>query len=158
MTPCDIHQFIELRRELESQPRLCGYYIIKLADVRDLRSQGKTLEEIAEEVFQAFDDKKWPPKERRPDSQTWQDNVVNRHQAKSLVVEALVGGPAKGHVKPTVLPEKAVEYFDRFDQLFDEPKQYFVGLGLGNPEYTFSEGAGIISRNLAGVLVVVEGD
>ena len=42
--------------------------------------------------------------------------------------------------------------------MFDGPKSYYVGMGLGNPAYIFGDGVAIVSELHAGLLWVVEGD
>ena len=44
--------FLTLKRELESYPRLAGYYLIKMIDITDLRGSNRSAEQIAEAAFQ----------------------------------------------------------------------------------------------------------
>lgn len=158
MSPLDPDWFVAFRKDLEAHPRLCGYYIVKLVEIGDLRTRGCTEEEIAEAIFQHFDDHMWPPSGKRPKDQTWADCRTDRASARGQVVECLMGGPAIGHLEVTIPNQECGTLFDRFDSMFGQPKTYYVGLGLGDPEHVFSGGVVIIASDLAGCLWVVESD
>jgi len=98
--------FLTLKRELESYPRLAGYYLIKMIDITDLRSSNLSAEQIAEAAFQQLDDRQWPPADVRPTDQTWSDYIVDRETAARETVAALVGGPGIGHTANTIHPQK----------------------------------------------------
>ena len=102
MNPITSKSFEALKSEIEAHPRLCGYYLIKMAAIRDLRLSNSNEEDTIDTIFQYFDDQKWPPKEQRPKDQEWADYLVNREIALQHAVEALVGGPQKGHLRPTI--------------------------------------------------------
>lgn len=150
--------FENLKSEIESYPRLSGYYLIKLVDITDVRRSNSSEEDLIDKIFQYFDDQKWPPKEERPADQKWADYVVDRETALSHAVQTLEAGPKKGHLRPTIEARLANLFFTRFDAMFDEPKSYYIGMGLGNQEYVFCEGVAIVSTARAGLLWVVEGD
>jgi hypothetical protein len=159
MTPLELHPFVVLRRDIESHPRLSGYYIVKLVSISDLRAQHRTDEEIAEEVFRQFDDQTWPPVEQRPIDQVWADYATDRTTARNRTIEHLMGGPPFGHLNVTISESRAAEYFERFDAMFSEPKAYYVDLGFGDlKNHVFSGGVAIISSDMAGCLWVVEND
>ena len=150
--------FLTLKRELESYPRLAGYYLIKMIDITDLRGSNRSAEQIAEAAFQQLDDHQWPPADVRPTDQTWSDYIVDRETAARETVAALVGGPGIGHTANTIPPPKAHTFFDRFDLLFDMPKLYYIGMGFGNRDYVYPRGVAIISNTHAGLLCVIESD
>jgi hypothetical protein len=158
MKPYNSKEFLALKAEIEAHKRLCGYYLIKFIDITDLRQAGKDQEEIAEEVFQYFDDQKWPPREQRPQDQAWADSVREPEVARKHALEALVGGGPVGHSRVTISQAQARRFLQRFEALFDEPKSYYIGMGFGNSQYVFLHGVAIISRSRAGLLWVVESD
>jgi hypothetical protein len=158
MTPCESEDFLQLRAEIEAHEISPGYYIIKLAEIGAERNMGRTEEEIAEQVFQWFDDQEWPPAENRPTDQTWGDYAVERAPARDHILEALVGGPPFGHTEETMSMTQAASYFDRFDSLFEDPKTYYINLGFGDPEHVFLHGVAVISATRAGYLGVVQSD
>jgi hypothetical protein len=158
MTPYIGKEFLDLKTAVESHKRLCGYYIIKLVDIMDLRAAGADDEEIAEQVFQYFDDHLWPALDQRPSDQAWADYEREMPVAKQHTLEALVGASSIGHTKPTMTRRKAERYFEQFEQMFEEPRKYFTGMGFGDPRYVFQYGVAIISHKRAGVLWIVESD
>lgn len=158
MERVDVRAFIALRENIESHPRLFGYYIIKLIDITELRKAGASEEEIAEEVFQQFDDKDWPPIEQRPQDESWADYLTDGTAARLHVIETLMGGPSIGHLEVTISEQQSTDYFDQFDRLFAEPKQYYMGMGFGDPAQVFSGGIAIIGPFHAGCLWVIEND
>jgi hypothetical protein len=83
---------------------------------------------------------------------------VEADVAREHAVEALVGGPSVGHLRPTIPRSQAERFVQRFEELFDGPKSYYIGMGLGNRQHVFLHGVAIISRSRAGVLWVVESD
>jgi hypothetical protein len=156
--PINIPEFALLRAEIESHRRLCGYYLVKLIDISRLRDSTASEEDVADASFQLLDDHAWPPLEQRPVDQAWSGYRVDLAEARTHAIEALVGGPSIGQLEETISPELASRYFERFDALFEEPKQYYMRLGLGDPAHVFSNGIAILSRARAGTLVVVESD
>lgn len=154
MTP----EFLKLKEEIESHPRLCGYYLIKLVSIAELRARSLSDEEIAELVFRDFDDQEWPPDDQRPTDQSWADYIRDRNAAFEHTVEALVGGGPIGHTHVTIERPLAEVYFSRFEALFDEPRSYYTGMGFGDPEQVLVYGVSIISRTRAGLLWIAESD
>ncbi|MBZ0188881.1 MAG: hypothetical protein K8F91_21740 [Candidatus Obscuribacterales bacterium] len=157
MKALETNEFLALKGEIESNKRLHGYYIIKIAEITALRECSDS-ETIAEQVFRYFDDQEWPPVEQRPQDQTWSDYAVDRPIAREHTICALVGGNEVGHTKDTIARKKAEEFVDRFESLFDQPRIYYIGMGFGDRKYVFQSGMSIISNDLAGILWVVESD
>ncbi len=157
MKALETNEFLALKAEIESNKRLHGYYIIKLAEITALRACGDS-ETIAEQVFRCFDEQEWSPVEKRPKDQAWNDYAVDRSIAREHTICALVGGSEVGHTKETISRKKAEEFVDRFESLFGQPRIYYTGMGFGDREYVFQKGLSIISNNLAGILWVVESD
>jgi hypothetical protein len=156
MKSYNLQEFVALKAEIEACKRLCGYYIIKLVDITDMRDASTGQEEIADEAFRYFDDQPWPPIRQRPDDETWAAYVVERDVAAEHAIEALVGGSSVGHLRDTIPWQEAIRFFERFEALFDEPKNYYIGMGFGDRRHVFLQGVAIISRSRAGVLWVVE--
>lgn len=148
----------ELQRDLETHPRRCGYYLKGWRELAPLRAAGMNDEQIADEVFEAFDEVPWPAREQRPTDSSWEDYAVGREEARALAVAALIAGPECGHNRLTMTPEAASAFFDRFDALFTGPRKYFARLGLGNQDYAFQHGIAILSQDHGGLLWIVEGD
>jgi hypothetical protein len=159
MEPLEPDDFVALRRDIESHPRLCGYYLVKHVSIADLRARDCTDEDIAEEVFRYFDDHPWPSIDDRPETdQKWEDYLADESTARRQLIEYLVGGGSIGHLEVTIPEPRAAEYVERFDALFPEPKIYYLGMGFGDRKYVFSGGVVIVSSNTAGCLWVVEND
>lgn len=158
MTPNNNQEFLTLKAEVEAHARLCGYYIIKLVDITEMREGQRDQEEIAEKVFEYFDDQTWPPIEQRPRDQSWAEYAAERNAAKDHAIEALVGGPSVGHTVDTISRPVAEQYFERFEALFDDQRHYYIRMAFGDNQYVFLHGVAIISRSRAGVLWVVEDD
>lgn len=148
----------QLQRELEALPRLCGYYLKGWRELASLRAAGLETDQIADLVFEEWDDQPWPPPEQRPSDESWDDYRVERDEARQQAIAALIAGPECGHTRLTMTQDQASAFFDRFDALFSGPRNYYVGLGLGNRQYTFLHGVAILSRDHAGLLWVVDGD
>jgi hypothetical protein len=147
-----------LRSEIEAHRRQAGYYLLRLVEISDLRAQESDEEALLDRLFEHFDDEPWPPPDQRPQDQTWNEYAVDRATARSAVTAALVGGPDVGHGRLTIPRARAESYFDRFEALFEEPRRYFVGMGLGDQRYSSQQGAAIVSAARAGLLWVVESD
>lgn len=152
------NSFDLLKCEIESFKRLCGHYIIDLVSISAMRSAGWDDEQILDHVLQNWDDDAWPPESQRPTNQSWADYEIDREQARSHIIEVLVGGKAIGHLNNTISAEQAALFFDRFCLHFEEPMRFFAGLGLGDPAYVFLYGIVILDAARAGILWVVEGD
>lgn len=151
-------EFAELKAEVESYPRLSGYYIIDLVAIPGFPDHDADRENLLDELFQHFDDRDWPPPRDRPTDQTWDDYERDRQVAADHAVEALIGGPQIGHTAFTIGPAKALEFWNRFESLFSEPRHYYTGMGFGDPEHVFLHGAVIIDNHKAGILWIVESD
>ncbi|HVU62857.1 MAG TPA: hypothetical protein VHC70_02680 [Phycisphaerales bacterium] len=147
-----------LKDEVASHRRQCGYYLIKIIDIRSLRRSHSDEETLVETVMPMLSDRPWPVDRDWPQSGYWRELECERAVARAEVVEALVGGAAFGHSIDTIPPALAAMYFDRFDALFEDPKIYYTRVGFGDPEYVFSTGVAVFSPTHAGVLCVVEND
>lgn len=149
--------FIELKGKVLSYPRLCGYYIIDLVSIENIRCD--SYEKLLDNLFEYFDDTVWVPAEDRPSDQTWEnDYVVERDVARNHIIEALVGGHSIGHTVDTVPGDLAEDIFEVFDSLFSKKKKYYMGMGLGKPEYVFQQGIAIVDNKKAGIIWIVEND
>ena len=152
-------EFLILKQAIEAHPRLCGYYIIDIISITDLRNAGVSQADILDKVIAYFDD---PAKEPHlnyvPDDSTWLDYEVGMDAARGAVIEALVGGPGVGHTHDTIPPQDAERYFNIFTALFGSERQYYVRLGIGNSEYVFQRGALVVDQQRAGILWIVEDD
>lgn len=145
-----------LRRELDSRPRMHGYYLLRLVD---LPAGWRADEESSLTcAFEALDDKQWEPLELRPTDQRWIDYEVDEATACDHVVAGLVGGSAVGHIKETFAPQDALDVWKAFRSLFLRDARFFCGVDLGDPAYVFREGAIIVDETRAGCLGVVEDD
>lgn len=146
----------EIRGTLAACPRMHGYYLLKVVD---LPAGWQSDEEMAlTTAFQALDDHEWPNPEHRPEDQLWSDYEVAEEVAQERAIAALVGGNLVGHSRDTIERTLASEIWLRFRELFSPSARFFVGLGLGDSEYVFSEGAIVVDEARAGCLCVVEGD
>ena len=63
-------EFTELKSEIESYPRLCGYYLVDMVSVDGLPEESAEREAFLDELFQYFDDHQWPPLSERPTDQS----------------------------------------------------------------------------------------
>lgn len=151
-------EFAKLKAEIEQCPRLSGYYLIDLVDIPGFPEDEVEREALLDELIPYFDDQEWPPPSDRPADQTWRDYETSREVATAHIVEALVGGPEIGHTRVTIAPEKARQYWERFEALFSNPRHYYVGLGLGDSKYAYLHGVVVIDNSKAGALCIVDGD
>jgi hypothetical protein len=156
MDTVDNSDFRQLRSQIESYPRLCGYYLIDLISVVDLAEEELDESDMLSRAFQHLDDQEWPAV--RPTDHTWLDYRVERKIARAHTIEALVGGAAIGHTRKAMPSAKAEEFFDRFEEFFGPERHYYVGMGLGDQAYTFQSGVGIADGHLVGLLGIVDGD
>lgn len=150
--------FEALAKEIQSHPRLCGYYLIRLIDLTSPDVTFDSPEQRLDAIFQDLDDQAWRPAEERPTDQLWSDYAVGAEAAKSHAIASLIGGQEIGHTRPTISRDLAVEFWCRFDAEFDQPKRYYTAHGLGDSEYVFQHGVVIVSETRAGVLGVIEND
>jgi hypothetical protein len=151
-------EFVELKAEIESYPRLCGHYLVDLIAIPGLPEGGVDREMFLKELFQYFDDHEWPPPSGRATDQSWDDYQCDRDVATAHVVEALVGGRSIGHTDETMSHAKALEFWYRFEALLEEPRHYYTGMGLGDQEQVFLYGAVIVGSDAAGLLWIAESD
>ncbi len=146
------------KADVEAHPRLCGYYILGLVSIRELRAAGADEETILEQVIDHYDD---DPSEPDPDfvpDHGWVDNETTRARAREHVVESLVGGGQIGHLEQTMSAARAGELFDRLVALCGPSPRFYAGLGIGNPEYVYLYGVLVVTAEIAGILWVVEDD
>ena len=154
----DVPEFVNLKADIESHPRLSGYYIVGLVSVRDLRADAVSQEAILETVIEHFDDDPGePPPGFVPDHQ-WSDYETTHEKARTHTVDALVGGGRIGHTSETMNQSTAGELFDRFVALCGDNPRFYTGLGIGDPEYPYLYGVLIVAEDLAGILWIVESD
>jgi hypothetical protein len=158
LTTIDDPTFLALKAELQGYPRQCGYYLVDVVSIQDLRARSVPPEELLEQVFQHFDDQDWPPAEERPTDQAWADYAATQAQARAFAIDALLGGSQVGHTAATIPNDTATALWERFESLFPEPRTYYVGMGFGDPKFVFQHGAAIVAGDLAGLVWVVESD
>ena len=154
----DDSAFVDLKSRLVGYRRMRGYYIVDLVSIERLRQEQVSQEELLDAVFEYFDDQPWPPKSERPSEGLWSDHEVASSVAKSVTVQALVGGPEVGHTDVTMPPDIAMKLWAEFESLFDSSRQYYVGMGFGDRDYVFLHGTAIVDHKRAGVLWIVESD
>jgi hypothetical protein len=156
MRELDDARWAAVRAEVARFPRLCGYYLVKLVAMAP--GWDKAEEASLDALFQALDDKAWPPAEQRPSDQRWTDYEVLEEDARSQLIEALVAGHAYGHSQVTMPVASAEAIWRNARGVFGADARFFVGLGLGNNAYTFQHGVVIVDVDRAGCLWVVDGD
>ena len=152
----DSESLDQLRDNLERHPRMHGYYLLNFVPL-PVDWQGDE-EASLTKAFEALDDQTWKPPELRPKDQLWMDYEVDEARARAHAVEALVGGGAVGHTRDTVSERDSSTIWKRFRDLFSLEARFFIGLGLGDPAYTFQHGAIVVDNQKAGCLCVIEGD
>lgn len=135
-------------------PRMHGYYLLKVVDVEWTDDKDASLDVI----MQQLDDHPWPPREQRPTSPGWIDDVITEEDAREMVITGLVGGANVGHARDTISRATATAIWGQFRALFSERVQFFRNAGFGDSRYVFSTGAVAIDAMRAGILVVVESD
>ena len=154
----DNPEFAALKADIESRPRLCGYYIVGLVLIREFRRTGVPQETILQELIDHFDD---DPNDPNPDfvpDHEWTDYETTHDDARGHVIESLVGGPQIGHTQETMSESTAAEFFDRFVAECGANPRFYVGLGIGDRTYSFMYGALIVADDLAGIFWIVEDD
>ncbi len=157
MTPVNDPAFNAFRRELESYPRLCGYYIIELLSIAELKRLGLARERILEQVFEYFDDETWPPLAQCNTGRSWDsDYRIDAKQAQGQLIDVLTGGVHIGCRRPTIDAQQARNFFERFERFFAADSCYYSGMGLGNPEYALQHGLVAVDNARAGIVWVVE--
>lgn len=146
----------QLRRALDSYPRMHGYYLLNFVP---LASGWRDEEEASlSAAFEALDDQPWPPPELRPNDQRWVDYEVDEVSARAHAVEALLGGRAVGHAMDTVPEPEALKIWEAFRGLFSPDARFFTGVGLGDSAYVFQSGVVVVDDVKAGCLCVIEND
>lgn len=151
-------EFAALKSDIESHPRLCGYYILGLVAVSEWRHAGVPQETILLKLVDHFDD---DPTESIPGfvpDHEWSNYETTYDDARGHVVESLTGGPQIGHTRETMSRSTAAELFDRFVAVCGANPRFYVGLGIGDRKYSFMYGALIVADDLAGILWIVEDD
>lgn len=88
----------------------------------------------------------------------WSDYETSLDRARANTIESLVGGPRIGHTVQTMDEATAGEFLDRFVTLFGSNPRFYIGLGIGDPEYAYLYGVLIVADELAGILWIVESD
>jgi len=151
-------EFVKLKDELARFPRRCGYYLFDVVSVSPIPEDDAVRDLYLDDLFRHFDDKEWPPLSDYPTDQTWDCYECGREEAATHVVEALVGGPAIGHTRKTISPDKALGLWYRFESLFTEPRRYYMRIGFGSVEMAFQHGSVIIGGGRAGLLCIAESD
>jgi len=152
--------FLQLKAEIETYRRTSGHYIVDLVSISFLRIAGVTQEELLDAVFEHWDDRPWPPKSVRPSNQSWDsDYQVDADEARRHAIKTLVGGADIGHTKEAMSQPVATQVWERFAAFFERTAcRYYVGMGLGNREFTYLSGVAIVDHQHAGILWVVESD
>ena len=145
--------FTQLKSMILAYPRGSGHYLTDLISIRELREQGMSEEQLCDLVFQHFDDRPWPPKEERRSDGTWAEYRANAELAESELIYSLIGPYEQ--TMPKVI---ASAVWQQFDSLFEQPKTYYVRMGLGKQEMVFSLGVAILSASRAGLVFVIEND
>jgi len=146
----------EIRKDLSTFPRSCGYYLVKVVSLDHARLEDD--DAVLTAAFQSLDDHEWPGEELRPTDQRWADYAASENVAAERTIEALIGGASIGHVRETIDRTTATETWRRFRELFSPDARFFVGVALGDATYVRSEGAIIVDEAHAGCLCVVEDD
>ena len=158
LTEINNPEFARVEADIEAHPRLCGYYIIGLVSIRDLREDAVPQEAILEKLIDRFDD---DPTELDPDfvpDHEWTDYETTLDRAWDHIIESLVGGREIGHTRKTMSESTASELFERFVGLCGSNPRFYIGLEIGDPTYVFMYGVLIVADELAGLLWIVEDD
>ena len=145
-----------LRQTLAQYPRMHGYYLLNMVPLHVGWREAE--EGSLSAAFEALDDQTWPPPELRPKDQLCSDYEVDEIKACARVVEALVGGSAVGHSVDTIPRAEAFAMWKRFRDLFSPESRFFLGVGFGDSNYAYQEGAVVVDNQKAGCLIVVEDD
>ena len=151
-------EFLALRADIESYPRLCGYYILGLVSIREWRHAGVPQETILQKLIDHFDDDPTDPNPDFVPDHEWADYETTHDDARGHVIESLIGGPQIGHTKETMSASTAAGLLDRFVAACGANPRFYIGLGLGDRKYSFMYGALIVADDLAGILWIVEDD
>ena len=157
-----------LRDALALSPRIDGIYQLELVDIRPLRTQGCSQNEILDVLYDQWVDHKAHQKQREKhpefyakttalDVTSWQDYEVKQEHALEWLTYGLRGGGGVGHTTDTISPEKAEEFAQRFFNFFSSPHAY-SGMALGDPSYVFENGLLLLDDERAGLLLILEND
>lgn len=146
----------EIRQLLGRYPRRCGYYLV---DAVSLPTDWRANEGIAlRRAFEVLDDQPWKPVEDRVTDPRWVDYEVPEAVAESHAIQMLIGGPEIGHTDLTMSEARAREIWRTFRGLFTSTARFFTGLGFGDPQYVFLNGAVVVDEATAACLCVIESD
>lgn len=148
------HPLEALQATLAKFPRMHGYYLLKVVDIKWTDDEDASLDVI----MQQLDDQTWPPREHRPIAPRWTDDIITEEDARDIVIAGLVGGANVGHTRDTISPSTAAAVWDQFCALFSERMRFFRNDGFGDKKYVFSTGVVAVGATRAGILVVVESD
>ena len=101
----------------------------------------------------------------------WRDAEAFREEARSTLVNALLGGPEIGHSRWDVPPAYAESLADEFLSLFEDDARFFDSHGFdrganglwpyarpGIDEYIFGGGAFAVDRNVAAIFWMLDVD
>lgn len=150
--------FTALKADIEAHPRLCGYYIIHLVSIRDLRADNTPQEKILEILVEHFDDDPNDPDPEFVPDHEWSDYETTLDRARVHTVESLIGGPRIGHTVQAMDDSTAGECFDRFVEICGPNPRFYIGLGIGDRKYVFQYGLLAVADDRAGILWIVESD
>ncbi|MCP4168449.1 MAG: hypothetical protein GY759_21500 [Chloroflexi bacterium] len=151
-------EFTALKGDIESHPRLCGYYIVDLVSIEDSRAIGMQQEGILELLVEHFDDDPNEPDPEFVPDHEWSDYETTLDLARSHTIRALVGGKEIGHTAQTMQHPMARDLFDRFTAVCGSGPRFYVGLGIGRQEFVFQYGVMIVADDMAGIFWIVESD
>ncbi|MGD8570565.1 MAG: hypothetical protein PVJ39_20930 [Gammaproteobacteria bacterium] len=122
LSTLQIPEFLSLKSFIESHPRLCGYYLIDLVSIQNIRDLDISEDEKLDIIFEHFDDQEWPSPPVNTDH-LWEDYSVSKEKARDHLVEALVGGKNIGHTNDTISPEASESIFNKFNSFFSGEKK-----------------------------------
>lgn len=143
----------------EGPPRIRSH-IVELLSISAARGQGMDEDAIVDQVVRQVDPLFYARgnAQRAPQNATWADYQVSLEDARVMTVAELRDGRSHGWLDELIPHQRAEELFDTFAGLFESDRRYYSRLGLGDPDYIFSNGVVITDRQLAGVLWVLQTD
>ena len=151
-------EFERFKVKVDSIPRGTGYYLISLIDIEKSEQGSPLSDSVIDEIMELFDDQKWPSVNEHTSYQKWADYETEQEKAMSCIINALVGGPEYGWLKPFISITDATKIWVEFDSLIPQPKRYYTCMGLGDPKFVFLEGCVIIGKSQAVSLCLVFSD
>ncbi|GGJ37567.1 hypothetical protein [Deinococcus roseus] len=149
-----IPEFLTLKREIETYPRMHGEYLIDLVSIAHLRAGGLNENDILDEVYchwsgvASVEDLLY-----RGEGDGYE--VSTQHLLETLV-DGLKGGAAVGHTIDSMPEQEALRFSQRFLDLFEQPRGY-MGMGITD-RCIFEHGLLLMDQNHAGLLLVLEDD